>query len=133
MTENNPAPSLIGSAMNDGKHIFVFGSNLAGRHGKGAAKCARADWGAVTGIGVGRTGMAYAIPTKGHTLRRLPLPIIRPYVLQFIDYAQKHEEFIYLLTRIGCGLAGYEDWQIATMFLTAPTNVVIPKKWEECW
>jgi hypothetical protein len=65
--------------------IFVFGSNLAGRHGKGAALCARQHHGAVYGVGVGRTGDSYAIPTKDVTLRTLPLKTIEAFVDQFIE------------------------------------------------
>lgn len=106
--------------------IFVFGSNLAGRHGKGAALHARLNFGAQYGVGLGRTGMAYAIPTKDHRLKTLPLSAIKSYVDDFIRYAKENPELIFQVTRIGCGLAGYSDYQIAPMFLDAPGNCILP-------
>lgn len=111
--------------------IFVFGSNLAGRHGKGAALTAKIDFGAEYGVGVGRTGDAYAIPTKGYRLEILALDIIQTHVNTFIDYAREHPELEFFVTRIGCGLAGYKDWQIAPMFYHAPKNCKLPKEWNE--
>lgn len=106
--------------------IFVFGSNLAGRHGKGAALCAKRDWGAVYGVGVGRTGDSYAIPTKGRRLEVLPLDMIEDYVADFIAYARANPDLQFKLTAIGCGLAGYKPEQIAPMFKDAPGNVIRP-------
>lgn len=106
--------------------IFVFGSNLAGRHGKGAALWARQHRGAIYGQGVGRQGDAYAIPTKDHQLRVLPLDAIGAHVAAFLDYARVHPKERFELTPIGCGLAGYQPNQIAPMFAAAPTNVVLP-------
>jgi hypothetical protein len=110
--------------------IFVFGSNLAGRHGRGAALCARNDYGAVYGVGVGPTGNAYAIPTKGRKLEVLPLDMIGDYVADFITYATINPELEFNITRIGCGLAGYKDHEIAPMFLNAPPNCKLPNEWE---
>lgn len=109
--------------------IFVFGSNLAGRHGKGAALHARHNYGAVYGEGMGRTGNAYAIPTKSHQLKTLPLRIIEPCVQQFVAYALKHPELEFKVTRIGCGLAGYTDADIAPMFYNTPINCNLPTGW----
>lgn len=109
--------------------IFVFGSNWAGRHGKGAALTARNDYGAVYGIGVGRTGNAYAIPTKDAELRTLPLASVEKHVAAFLLYARQHPELDFLVTRIGCGLAGYKDHQIAPMFADAPNNCRLPDGW----
>lgn len=111
-------------------NIFVFGSNLAGRHGKGAALCAKNDHGAVYGVGVGRTGNAYAIPTKDRYLAVMPLPRIKDYVDDFIVYARQHPELTFLVTRIGCGLAGYRDDNIAPMFVGTPTNCILPNEWK---
>ena len=86
--------------------VFVFGSNLAGKHGKGAALHASREHGAVRGVGVGRTGNAYAIPTKDAGLRTLPLSEIKGYVLEFLRYAKAHPDLRFEVTRIGCGLAG---------------------------
>lgn len=109
--------------------IFVFGSNLAGRHGAGAAKCAHEQHGAQYGVGVGRTGSAYAIPTKDAMLKTLPLTDIGGYVGDFIRYTEMHPELTFKVTRVGCGLAGYQDEQIAPMFVSAPGNCRLPRVW----
>jgi len=111
--------------------VFVFGSNLAGRHGKGAALEARQNWGAVYGSGEGwqangRLGTSYAIPTKGYRLEVLPLDHIRLYVDAFLDQARLHPASNFRLTAIGCGLAGYTPSQIAPFFRDAPANVILP-------
>jgi hypothetical protein len=109
--------------------IFVFGSNLAGRHGKGAALCARQDHGAVYGVGAGRTGNAYAIPTKDYALATLPLESICRHVGYFLSYAEEHPELHFQVTKIGCGLAGYSEEQIRPMFAAAPSNCHLPNGW----
>ena len=109
--------------------IFVFGSNLAGRHGKGAALCARNLHGAEYGIGIGRTGNAYAIPTRDKMIRTLPLSEIAKYVSDFLDYARAHPELEFEVTKIGCGLAGYEEHEIKPMFKDAPMNCLLPDQW----
>lgn len=109
--------------------IFVFGSNLAGRHGRGAALFARQYRGAQYGVGVGRTGQSYAIPTKDEQIRTLPLDRINVYVAEFLDYARAHPGLAFEVTRIGCGLAGYIDQQIAPMFMGAPDNCQLPDGW----
>lgn len=110
-------------------NIFVFGSNLAGRHGKGAAKCALENHGAIYGNGSGLQGRSYAIPTKDQNLRTLPLNDINEFVKIFLDFAEKSPELNFVLTRIGCGLAGYSDEQIAPMFRNAGINCELPKEW----
>lgn len=102
--------------------IFVFGSNLAGRHGKGAALAAKTLYNAQTGIGFGPTGNAYAIPTKDEKLRVLSISEIYKYVKEFIEYAKAHPELKFIITPIGTGLAGYKHSQIAPMFRFAPNN-----------
>jgi hypothetical protein len=111
--------------------IFVFGSNLAGRHGKGAALTAMREHGAIYGQGKGRQGNSYAIPTKDEQLRTLGLQEIRPFVREFIYYAINHPELQFNVTRVGCGLAGYLDSDIAPMFKHAPTNCILPEAWNE--
>lgn len=106
--------------------VFVFGSNLAGRHGKGAALWARQHRGAIYGQGVGPQGNAYAIPTKDHQLRVLPLDVIRGYVHEFLKYAGRRADLRFQVTPVGCGLAGYRPAQIAPMFAGAPPNVILP-------
>jgi hypothetical protein len=110
--------------------IFVFGSNLAGRHGKGAALIARQRHGAVYGQGVGLQGSSYAIPTKDERLRPLPLEAIRGYVEEFKAFARQHPEQTFQVTAIGCGLAGYRPDQIAPMFADAPANCVLPDEFK---
>lgn len=115
--------------MDESKMIFVFGSNLAGRHGKGAALYAYQHYGAKYGVGVGRTGNSYAIPTKDKQLHTLPLHSINEYVNQFLDYARTHPLLTFRVTRIGCGLAGYSDEKISPMFKNAPENCNLPDGW----
>lgn len=109
--------------------IFVFGSNLAGRHGKGSALEARKHHGAIYGQGTGRQGNSYAIPTKDQFLHTLPLTSIRIYVDQFKQYAQDHPDLTFRVVRIGCGLSGYRDQDIVPMFKDAPPNCILPNGW----
>lgn len=111
--------------------IFVFGSNLAGIHGAGAALHARKHCGAVYGQGFGRQGNSYGIPTKGHEIETLPLCFIQQYVDMFIRYAEAHPDLKFKLTPIGCGLAGYKPADIAPMFRGAPANVLQPKEFKD--
>lgn len=108
--------------------VFVFGSNLAGMHGGGAARVARLRFGAVMGNGVGMQGRSYAIPTmQGGT------ETIRPYVNDFIAYAKEHPELTFLVTPIGCGIAGFEPEDIAPLFEEASNveNIWLPESfWE---
>ena len=108
--------------------IFVFGSNLAGRHGKGAAKYAIVNHGAIYGKGFGLQGSSYGIPTKDANLKTLPLEFIERYVDEFKIFAKEHPELQFNVTRIGCGLAGYKDEQIAPMFTGVSDNVVLPEE-----
>lgn len=111
--------------------IFVFGSNLAGRHGAGAALYARDHCGAIYGVGQGRTGGAYALPTKDRNIKTLPLTEIAAYVALFVAHARENPGEEFYVTRIGCGLAGYTDAQIAPMFAGAPDNCELPIGWRE--
>jgi hypothetical protein len=106
--------------------VFVFGSNLAGRHGKGAALEARRMHGAKYGQAVGLQGNSYAIPTKDEHIRTLPLDRIKPYVDEFILFARGHPTWTFNVTAIGCGLAGYTPKDIAPMFALAPENCILP-------
>ena len=108
--------------------IFVFGSNLAGAHGGGAAWVAHADFGAVWGKGVGLYGRSYAIPTMQGGVET-----IRPYVDEFILFAKTHPQLTFLVTRIGCGIAGFRDWEIAPLFKAAldVENVILPEEFVE--
>lgn len=104
-------------------HIFVFGSNLEGNHIGGAAKTAREKFGAINGKGVGMQGQSYAIPTMGG-YKQLEL-----YALDFIEYARLRPDMTFVLTRVGCGIAGFADSVIAPIFTDAPSNVIKPKGW----
>lgn len=110
---------------------FVFGSNLSGIHGAGAAKYAVAMYGAEHKTGEGRTGRAYALPTKDAKLVPLPLADIERRVDTFLAYTFDHPELEFFVTRVGCGLAGYDDRQIAPFFLLAGDNVTLPDGWPE--
>lgn len=109
--------------------IFVFGSNLAGRHGKGAALDAVRLYGAIYGMPVGRQGQSYAIPTKDKQLNPLPIHKIKGYVDSFLEYARQHPELVFSVTRIGCGLAGYKNEDIAPLFKDRLRNVILHQDW----
>ena len=113
--------------------IFVFGSNLAGRHGKGAALHAKRFYGAQYGVGEGLTGAAYAIPTKGHFLEILPLESIAASINRFSEFAWNNPGMRFLLTPVGCGLAGYTVDQIKPLFDAAnlPANVDFLDSWSQ--
>jgi len=111
-------------------HIFVFGSNLAGRHGAGAALTALREYGAIPHIGYGPMGQSFAIPTKNRKLQSLPLHAINGYVNLFLKYARQNPDMPFQVTRIGCGLAGFRDQDIAPFFTTAPDNCLFDKMWE---
>lgn len=112
--------------------VFVFGSNLAGIHGAGAAKVARELFGAPFGAGMGLMGMSYAIPTKNKQIETIHPIQIRMYVNQFKTFAGFFEsEMKFFVTRIGCGLAGYDDSVIAPMFKGSPENCSFAKEWEK--
>lgn len=118
--------------MNDKKRCFVFGSNLAGIHGAGAAKVARLHHRAALGVGVGPTGNAYAIPTKDKDVKRvLELNEIKPFVGAFIAYAHANPDTTFHVTQIGCGLAGYVAKDIAPLFQRAPFNCQFSTGWRE--
>ena len=111
--------------------VFVFGSNLSGRHGAGAALYARQNHGAIYGQGVGRQGNSYAIPTKNADVSAaLPLSEIEKYVKDFKKYAENNPELHFQVTRIGCGLAGFTDEQISPMFKDSPKNCHLPVDWK---
>lgn len=109
--------------------IFVFGSNLAGRHGKGAALIAKEQFGAVQGQGQGLQGKSYAIPTKGPTLHILSLPTISRWASDFCEFTYDRPDLRFFVTSVGCGLAGYTPDQIAPMFKRA-INCSFPDTWK---
>lgn len=109
--------------------IFVFGSNLAGRHGAGAAKFAHEKLGAVMGVGEGLTGHTYAIPTKDAQIQMMDWDEIREHVHKFVTFAHDHPELTFKVTQIGCGLAGWRREQIAPLFVNAPDNCMFDSEW----
>ena len=109
--------------------VFVFGSNLAGIHGAGAAKQA-IKYGAKYGQGIGLSGRTYAIPTKDDNIQTLPLSEIEVHVENFVKFSTDNPETTFFLTRIGCGLAGYKDSDIAPMFEGCGGNCIFPEQWE---
>lgn len=113
----------------DPKWRFVFGSNLRGAHGAGAALDARIYYRARVGVGEGPTGQCYAVPTKGRDMRPLALEVIRASVARFLAYARANPTLTFYVTEIGCGLAGYKPAQIAPMFAGAPSNCDMPEGW----
>lgn len=120
------APDRIAELRDD--EIFVFGSNLAGMHGGGAARMACRCFGAVWGQGVGLQGRSYAIPTMQGGVET-----IRPYVDEFIDFARRHPHLKFLVTEIGCGIAGFTPEEIAPLFAAAVLveNIWLPARfWE---
>ena len=126
MKKGRITPSWIDSLKEN--EIFVFSSNLAGMHGGGAARIARLHFGAVMGKGVGLQGQSYAIPTMQGGVET-----IRPYVEEFIIFAHQHPELHFLVTPIGCGIAGFEAEDIAPLFKSAKKmkNISLPESfWE---
>ena len=109
--------------------IFVFGSNLQGFHGGGAAKIAYRSFGAEWGKGIGLYGKSYAIPTMQGGVET-----IRPYVDEFIRFAIENPHLVFLVTRIGCGIAGFRDEEIAPLFIDAIDvgNIILPEEFVHC-
>ena len=124
MSQKRTTPEFI-TELQQGE-IFVFGSNLSGMHGGGAALGAYRKFGAVWGQGVGLQGQSYGIPTMQGGVET-----IRPYVDEFIQFAGEHPELTFLVTRIGCGIAGFTDDEISPLFEKAHSieNIVLPEGW----
>ena len=111
--------------------VFVFGSNLAGRHGKGAALFAKMNMGAISGQGEGLQGQSYAIPTKGYNLEVLDLSVVEAGLHRFLKFANENRGMTFELTPIGTGLAGYRKGQIWAMLKRGyvPSNVLLTSSW----
>ena len=110
--------------------IFVFGSNYEGRHTKGGAHYALKKRGAIYGIGEGRQGESYGIPTKGYNLMVLSLDKIKGHVEKFMEYATKNPGLLFKVTTIGTGLAGYSHDDIAPLFIGSPKNCIFDDRWK---
>ncbi len=124
MSAKRTTPERITSLAEN--EVFVFGSNLGGQHGGGAARLAFERFGAEWGKGVGLYGQTYAIPTMQGGVET-----IRPYVDNFIAFAKTRPDLTFLVTRIGCGIAGFRDEEIAPLFAAAHDvdNIVLPAGW----
>jgi len=111
--------------------IFVFGSNLKGIHGTGAALFAVKNHGAIAGRGEGLQGNSYALPTCVSPGVPLTLDAIQIHVDRFLNFTKTPigRDLQYQVTRVGCGFAGYKDEQIAPMFIDSPSNVWLPSVW----
>jgi hypothetical protein len=109
--------------------IFVFGANLDGNHAGGSARYAHLNRGAEMGVDEGPTGTAYALPTVGHNFARMDLAQVTVHVRRFLVYAVAHPEDEFQVTRVGCGLAGFSDQQISTLFVDAPPNCLFDEVW----
>lgn len=122
--------AAIAASTGDGEPHFVYGSNLRGVCGAGAAKFAKRWRGAREGIGTGFNGMAYAIPTKDYRIRPLSLDRVKSGVAKFMEDAAANPTIRFEVTRVGCGLAGFADMSIAPLFFGAPANVELPYAWQ---
>lgn len=126
MKDKRISPRWINSL--EKNEIFVFGSNLQGMHGGGAARVALEQFGAVWGQGTGLQGQSYAIPTMHGGI-----DVIAPYVNDFIAFAKEHPELKFLVTEIGCGIAGFSVSEMAPLFKEALdiTNIYLPERFVE--
>ena len=116
--------------------IFVFGANLAGIHGAGAALVAKQKFGAVQGLGVGLNGNSYAIPTKDSNIKTLPLIEIQKYIDNFLLFCKNNPDKNFFLTKIGCGLAGYKEEEICSLFINSKEeydleNIIYPASFKD--
>ena len=111
--------------------IFVFGSNLAGKHNGGGAKIALEKFGAIYGEAVGIQGQSYAIPTLDANFQKIDLTEIRFYIDIFFQFAYNHPQYEFLVTKIGCGIAGYDISEIAPLLLNPFKNIVLPKEFTD--
>jgi hypothetical protein len=113
--------------------IFVFGSNLAGRHGAGAAREAYQKFGAKMGKGWGLCGQSFAFPTKNENIITMDLFSINAYVEPFKEVVEFMSDREFFVTRLGCGLAGYRDADIAPLFkpLAELPNISFAEQWEK--
>lgn len=116
--------------LNDGEY-FVFGSNLAGKHDGGAAKFAASKFGAEYGVGEGVTGQTYALPTLHANFGKMTTQTLRKHVNIFIDYATIHKDKTFILTRVGTGIAGYDENKMIELFKNSPSNVIKSKSWHK--
>lgn len=110
--------------------IFVFGSNLGGKHAGGAARFAVENHGAIWGQGIGLQGSSYALPTMDENFSTLQLDAIRQHCVDFIEFAKSHDDLTFCVTPVGCGIAGYQQSQIRPFFNDMPSNCRLAETWE---
>jgi hypothetical protein len=126
----NPTPDRVTKL--EPHQVFVFGSNTEGIHGAGAAAFAHKNFGAIMGVPCGHQGQSYAIPTKDlrKGMRSIPIDTMQGDVWLFLDYAQRHPELEFLVTRLGTELAGYTLNEMASLFdgEDLPDNVRLPQE-----
>jgi hypothetical protein len=111
------------------ERIFVFGSNEIGIHGGGAAWYAHKKLGAVWTVGEGLTGKTYALPTCSAPGKPIPFSLLELYVGRFILFAESHPELRFFVSAVGCGIAGFNETDVAYLFKHAPENCDLPPKW----
>lgn len=109
--------------------VFVFGSNLLGIHGAGAARYAR-KLGAELGVGEGLTGRAYALPTCYRPGEPVTYAELMVYVENFLDFARKNPQIEFFVSAVGCGIAGFDESEVAPLFMNAPENCSLPPNWK---
>lgn len=110
--------------------VFVFGSNMAGRHGAGAALQAAQEWGAERGVGEGITGQCYAFPTLGSHLELIPAHWLEQSRDKLYEACMARPDKRFLLTKVGCGIAGYPESLMRGLFENPPSNLILPEDWK---
>ena len=110
--------------------IFVFGSNQRGAHAGGAARLAKEKFGAREGVGEGLTGQSYAFPTLTASFEKVSRAALEAGRDRFFATARQHPDKTFLLTKVGCGIAGFSEEEIRPLFQNAPANVVLPEDWD---
>jgi len=113
----------------DDPRVFVFGSNLRGIHGAGAARYARNELGAQLGVGIGRTGRCYALPTCEVPGVPVSLESLSEFAGIFLDHARRFPGDRFFLSKVGCGIAGFTEEVVSLLFVGAPENVDLPPSW----
>ena len=114
--------------------IFVFGSNLNGNHAGGAAKLAADKFGAIPGQAEGIQGQSYAIPTLDKNMNKLPVETIRNSIQELYNFANENAHLDFYVTKIGCGIAGFQKEEIASVFKSfdfIPFNIILPMEFSQ--
>lgn len=109
--------------------IFIFGSNLAGNHAGGAARYAYDNFDAEWGVGEGLTGRCYAFPTLTKNMAQVSNTELKASRLNLYKTANDNPDKEFLLTKVGCGIAGFPEWRIKKLFTNVPINIIKPEGW----